>query len=46
MDRLSDLFNFNQAAIHRHQMNWLLELMQARNLTASTLVSSLFYNLG
>ena len=47
VDRLSDLFeavNFNQAIVFcntRHQVNWLLERMQSRNITVSAMVSSL-----
>lgn len=49
VDRLSDLLEgvtFSQAVIFcntRRQVNWLLELLQARNITVSAMVSSLFW---
>ena len=47
VDRLSDLFeavDFNQAIIFcntRHQVDWLLQLMQSRKITVSAIVSKL-----
>ena len=49
VDRLSDLLEgvtFSQAVIFcntRRQVNWLLELLQVRNITVSAMVSSLFW---